>query len=68
MKFENLGYEPDRYRTLVIPIITSKILHDLNLIISRKFVSADSWDIEIVLNALKTEITARGKTFSFETR
>ena len=32
------------------------------LIISRKFDSVDSWNIEIVLNALKTEITAREKT------
>ena len=59
---KNLGYEPDRYRPLLIPITTSKILDDLNLIISRRFDSADSWNIEIVLNALKTEITASEKT------
>ena len=34
----------------------------MNLIISRRFNSANSWDIEIVLNALKTEISAREKT------
>ena len=50
-----MDYEPDRYGPLLTPIITSKITDDLNLIISRKFDSADSWDIEIVLNALKTE-------------
>ena len=37
-------------------LITSEIPGDLNLIINRKFDSA------IILNALKTEITARGKT------
>ena len=58
---ENLGYEPDRYGPLLIPIITSKIPDDLNLIISWKFGSADSWDIEIILNALKTEITTQKK-------
>ena len=59
---KNLGYEPDRCGPLLIPIITSKIPDDLNLIISRRFNSADSWDIEIILNALKTDITAREKT------
>ena len=59
---KNLGYEPDRNGSLLIPIITSKIPDDLNLIISRRFNSADSWDIEIILNALKTDITAREKT------
>ena len=33
----NLSYEPDRYGPLLIPIITSKIPDDLNLINSRKF-------------------------------
>ena len=59
---KNLGYEPDRYGPLLIPIITSKIPDDLNLIIRRRLDSADRWDIEIVLNVLKTEITAREKT------
>ena len=59
---KNLGYEPDRYGPLLIPIITSKIADDLNLIISRKLDSADSWNIETVLNILKTEVTVRGKT------
>ena len=59
---KNLGHEPDRHEPLLIPIITSKLPDDLNLIISRKFDSVDSWDIEIVLNALKTEIIAREKT------
>ena len=45
----NLGYEPDRYGPLLIPIITSKIHDDLNLIISRRFDSADSWDVAIIL-------------------
>ena len=58
---KNLGYEPDRYGPLLIPIITSKIADDLNLIISRKLDSADSWNIETVLNILKTEVTVRGK-------
>ena len=34
----------------------------MNLIISRKFDSENSWDIKIVLNELETEITAQEKT------
>ena len=59
---KNLGYERYRCGPLLIPTITSKIPDDLNLIISRKLESPDSWGKEIVLNALKTEITAREKT------
>ena len=55
---KNVGYEPERYGHLLIPIITSKIPDDLNLIISKRFDSADTRDKEIILNALKTEITA----------
>ena len=36
-----LGYELDRFGPLLIPIATSKIPDDLNLIISRKFDSAE---------------------------
>ena len=42
---KHLGYEPDRYRPFLIPIITSIIPDNLNLIISRRFDSADSWDM-----------------------
>ena len=56
---KNLGYKPDRYEPLLIPIIISKIPDHLNLIISKKFDSKDRRDIETALNALKTEITAR---------
>ena len=59
---KNLGYETDRYGPLRIPIITSKIPDDTNLFISRRFGSADNWEVEIVLNALKTEITAPEQT------
>ena len=58
---KNLNHELDRYGPLLIPIIASKTPNELNLIISRKFDSTDSWDIEIILNALKTDITAREK-------
>ena len=57
-----MGRDPHRYRSLLIPIIASKTPDHLNLIISRKFDSAGSWDIQIVLNALKTEFTARENT------
>ena len=39
---KNLGYKPERYRPLLVPIITSKIPDDLNFIISGRFDSADS--------------------------
>ena len=60
--FKNFGYEPDRYGPLLVPIIVSKIPDDPSLIISRKFDSRDSWDIEIVLNALKSETTDQENT------
>ena len=59
---ENLGYESDRYGPLLIPIITSKLPQELNLLISRQFESSESWEIDQVLKTLKTEITAREKT------
>ena len=59
---KNLGHEPDRYEPFLIPIITFKIPDNLNLIFSRKFDSADSWDVEIVLNALRTKIINPEKT------
>lgn len=62
---KNLGYESDSYGPLLIPIITSKIPNALSLIISRKFDSAENWDIKIVFDALKTEITAWEKTVLF---
>ena len=58
----NLGYEPDRDEPLLISVIASKMSDDLYLTISKRFDSADSWDIEIILNASKTETTAREKT------
>ena len=64
---KNLSYEPCRYGPLLILIIASKIPNNLNLIISRKFDSADDWDIEIVLNTLKTEIITREKTVLLKT-
>lgn len=57
-----LGNEHDRYGPFLIPVITSKIPDDLNLISSRKFDSADSCVIEIALNALKTKVTAEEKS------
>ena len=39
---KNLGYKPERYGPLLIPIITSKIPNDLNFIVSRRFDSVDS--------------------------
>ena len=62
---KNLGYESDSYGPLLIPIITSKIPNAFSLIISRKFDSAENWDIKIVFDAWKTEITAREKTVLF---
>ena len=58
----NLGYEPDRDEPLLISVIASKMSDNLYLTISKRFDSADSWDIEIILNASKTETTAREKT------
>ena len=54
---ENLGYEPDRQGSLLVPILTSEIPDVLHLIISKKFDSADN-----LLYVLKTEITAQEKT------
>ena len=59
---KNLRYESDRYGTLLIPIITSKLPQELNLFISRQFECSEGWEIDQVLKILKTEITAREKT------
>ena len=64
---EYLGIDSTKYGPLLIPVLSSKIPDELNLIISRQFTSNDCWDIVPVLNALKTELVAREKTsFSVE--
>ena len=59
---ENLDIKSADYGPLLIPVLLSKIPEDLNLIISRQFTENDSWDISLVLKALKTELVAREKT------
>ena len=44
---KSLCYEPDSYKLSLIPIITSKIPDDLNLIISSKFDYLYSWKVKI---------------------
>ena len=38
-----------------------KIPSELRLIISRKFGSKETWDLDVLLNALKSELEARKK-------
>ena len=54
----NLGIDSKQYGPMLIPILTSKIPEELNLIISRN-VGKGIWDIDGVLKILRNEVEAR---------
>ena len=53
-----LGVSSDKYWSISIPIVVSKLPGDARLQIVRKNIS-DNWKIDGLLNAIKTEIEAR---------
>ena len=54
-----LGIESESFGNLLVPVVMEKIPSELRLIISRKFGSKETWDLDVLLNALKSELEAR---------
>ena len=55
---QSLGIHADSYGNLLIPVMFSKLPEELCLIISRKF-DNDTWEIDLLLQALKADLEAR---------
>lgn len=62
---KNLDIKSEMYGPLLIPVLMSKTPEDLNLIISRQFDNSESWDINIVLKAMRTKIDARANPYLY---
>ena len=54
-----LVIESQSFRNLLFPVLLEKISSELRLIISRKFGSKETWDLDVLLNAPKSELEAR---------
>ena len=54
----SLGVESKSYGNLLCSVLLNKIPAELQLIVSRK-VSESDWNLDLVINAIKEEITAR---------
>ena len=62
---QSLGVESKSYGSLLVPVIMSKIPEEMRLIVSRKF-KQDTWDIDGMLDAFKTELEARERCFHMQ--
>ena len=58
-KFEGTRHRIRVLWNLLVPVLMEKISSELRLIISRKFGSEETWDLDVLLNALKSELEAR---------
>ena len=54
-----LGIESELFGNLLVPVVMEKIPFELRLIISRKFGSKETWDLDALLNARKSELVSR---------
>ena len=54
-----LGIESQSFGNLLVAIVMEKIPSMLRLVLSRKFGSEESWNLDALLSALKTELEAR---------
>ena len=54
-----LGVESESFGNLLVPVIMEAIPSELILIIRRKFGSEGTWNLDVLLNALKTELEAK---------
>ena len=54
-----LGIESESFGNLLVPVVMEKIPSELRLIISRKFGSKETWDLDVPLNELKSELGTR---------
>ena len=59
--------ESESFRNLLAPVVMEKIPSELRLIISRKFGSKETWDLDVLLNALKSELEARERCNAVKT-
>ena len=62
-----LGIESESFGNLLVPVVLEKIPSELRLIISRKFGSKETWDLDVLLNALKSELEARERCNAVKT-
>ena len=62
-----LGVESESFGNLLVPVLTEKIPSELRLIISRKFGSKETWDLDVLLNALKSELDSRERCNAVKT-
>ena len=51
----------------LVPIVMEKIPSELRLVVSRKFGSEESWNLDALLSALKTELEARERCIAMKT-
>ena len=62
-----LGVESQSFGDLLVPIVMEKIPSELRLVVSRKFGSEESWNLDALLSALKTELEARERCIAMKT-
>ena len=62
-----LGVESQSFGNLLVPIVMEKIASEFRLIVSRKFGSEGTWNLDAFLNALKTELEARERCTAMKT-
>ena len=56
----SLGLDEKNYGAMLVPVVMAKLPQAVKLIISRQF-GKNTWDIKLVLNALKSELEAMEK-------
>ena len=62
-----LGVESRSFGNLLVPVVMEKIPSELPLVISLKFGSAESWNLDALLSPLKTELEARERCTAMKT-
>ena len=65
LSLDSLGKDCANYGLMLIPVLLTKLLSELNLQISRKC-GKDIWDIWEVLDLINLEIEIRGKVVVYE--
>ena len=62
-----LGVESESFGNLLVPVVMEKVPSELRLIISCKFDGKETWDLDVLLNALKSELEARERCNAVKT-
>ena len=57
---QSIGLNASDYGPMLIPVLMSKLPHELKLLITRQF-GKGVWDVKIILESLKSEIETREK-------